>query len=358
MNCSILIIQKGKNIKKNNKITITFLLISLVVVSSFIFFGCKKNQNLDSELSPDTEEVNNGSKMNIGVLRGPSAIGMIKLIDEATANSENINFSYEIVGSPDIMISRIISNEIAIAVLPTNVAAKLYNKGVNIKLVAIVGGGVLYLVSNRNQNIERGQWEDLKGKEINIIAKGSNPDVIFRYLADKNGIDIEKDIVCNYSFDQVELSQLLIAGKKDIGMLPEPFATSSLEENNNLEIVMDIQEEWGKINSENILPQTCLIVSSYIINNKKNILETFLTEYKDSIDWANDNPGEAGGMTEKLGIGIKEEISYKVIPRCNLMYEDKENAKKILGEYLKVLYKFSPEDIGGKIPEDQFYYDE
>jgi NitT/TauT family transport system substrate-binding protein len=358
MNCSTLVIQKGKNIRENNKIIITILLISLIFAQGFIFSGCRTDQDLERQPGPDTEEINNESKINIGVLRGPSAIGMIKIIDEAIANSENINFSYEIVGSPDIMISRIISNEIAIAVLPTNVAAKLYNKGVNIKIAAIVGGGVLYIISNRNQNIGKGQWEDLKGKEINIIARGSNPDVIFRYLADKNGIDIEKDIIIDYSFDQVELSQLLIADKKDIGMLPEPFVTGCLEENNNLDIVMDIQEEWGRVSSTDILPQTCLIFSSYIIDSKENILETFLIEYKDSIDWANNNPGKAGGMAERLGIGIKEEISEKVIPRCNLMYEDKEDAKKILDEYLKVLFKFSPEDIGGKIPESQFYYDE
>ncbi len=282
---------------------------------------------------------------------------MIKLIDEAAANNENSNFTYEIIGSPDIMISRIMSNEIAIAVLPTNVAAKLYNKGVDIKLVAVVGGGVLYLVSDKNQNIKKGKWEDLKGKKINIIAKGSTPDVIFRYLADKNGIDTERDLVCDYSFDQVELSQLLIAGKQDIGILPEPFVTGSIKANNNLEIVMDIQEEWGKINSSNILPQTCLIVSSYIIDHNKNILEIFLKDYKDSINWANNNPGDAGSKAEKLEIGIKEEIAETAIPGCNLMYEDRKSAKEILDEYMKVLYQFSPEDIGGKIPESQFYYD-
>jgi len=339
------------------KIIIILLLISIIFASNFIFFGCKETKNLDSGKNYSAEEAGDESKITVGALRGPSAIGMIKLINEAATNNENSNFTYEIIGSPDIMIARIISNEIAIAVLPTNVAAKLYNKGVNIKLIAVVGGGVIYLVSDKNQNIKKGKWEDLKGKKINIISKGSTPDVVFRYLADKNGIDTESDITCDYSFDQVELSQLLIAGKQNTGILPEPFVTGALEANDSLEIVMDIQEEWGKINSSNILPQTCLIVSSYVIDNYKNNLETFLKDYKDSISWSNNNPGDAGSMAEKLEIGIKEEIAETVIPRCNLIYLDKENAKEILDEYMEILYQFSPEDIGSKIPVSEFYYD-
>jgi NitT/TauT family transport system substrate-binding protein len=339
------------------KILTIFLSISLIFSSNFILSSCERTT--DSESAPDSaaEESREEINITVGTLRGPSAIGMIKLIDRAADSNETGNFSYEIVGSPDIMISRIMSNEISIAVLPTNVAAKLYNKGVNIKLVAVVGGGVLYIVSNKNQNIKKGSWKDLKGKTINIIAKGSTPDVIFRYLADKNGIDTRTDLTCDYSFDQVELSQLLIAEKQYLGILPEPFVTGALETNDNLEIILDIQEEWGKASSSNILPQTCLIVSSDIIDHNKNILETFLNDYKDSISWANNHPGDAGIIAEKLEIGIKEEIAETVIPRCNLVYRDKKSAREILDEYMEILYQFSPEDTGGKIPDSRFYYD-
>jgi NitT/TauT family transport system substrate-binding protein len=294
-------------------------------------------------------------KINIGALRGPSALGMINMMKN-NKDVEDDNYLYEIVASPDIMTARILSAETDIAVLPTNVASKLYNKGAEIKLAAIVGGGVLYLVSDKNSEIEKGDWSALNGKKIQLIAKGSTPDIVFRYLAENNGLDTDKDMILDYSFDQIELSQMMISGNADIGILPEPFVTSSLKSNQELEIIMDMQEEWGKINSQDILPQTCLIIKQDLIDGNTNGVENFIKKYNESVKWANENPGDAGKLAEELEIGIKESIAGEVIPRCNLMFEVGENARNITDEYLNILYQFSPDDIGGKIPGDEFYY--
>ena len=308
-----------------------------------------------SNISNDTKAAEKIS-IKIGALKGPSIIGMVKLIDDNPVLGENITSDYEIVQSPDVMTSRLLSKEIDIAVLPTNVAAKLYDKGVEIKLAAVTGGGVLYLVADDNEKINQGNWNDLKNKKISITSKGSNPDVIFRYLASKNNIDTKKDLTLEYSADQVELTQLLIAGRSGIGVLPEPFATSATLKNSSLKIVMNIQEEWKKTNSGNELPQTCLVVKSGFLKENPAAIENFLNNYKNSIEWANSNPEEAGSLAEKYQIGIDEKIARDVIPRCNLMFLSNLESEKIVSDYLKTIYGFSPDDVGGLLPDEEFYY--
>ena len=80
--------------------------------------------------------------------------------------------SYEIVPNPEVMVSKILSNEVQVAALPTNVAVKLYNKGSGYRIAAITGYGVLYLLQ---QTSDIKTWDDLKGKKINVDFKRFNP---------------------------------------------------------------------------------------------------------------------------------------------------------------------------------------
>ena len=81
--------------------------------------------------------------------------------EDQTSLGENVKVTYEIVASPDIMISKLLSKQVDIAPLPTNVVAKLYNKGLKYQLAAIVGENVLYVLS---QGKEINDWQDVKNK--------------------------------------------------------------------------------------------------------------------------------------------------------------------------------------------------
>ena len=61
-------------------------------------------------------------------------------------------------------------------------------------------------------------------------------------------------------------------------------------------------------------------------------------------------------MAVEKGIIAKEPIAKKAIPMCNIVYIDGSKMKEALSGYLDSLYEFNPEMIGGKLPEDDFYY--
>ena len=355
------------NVRKIFKKSIAaFFLAALLACLPFLLM-CSNVEALKTESSitaNDEKTVSNEStekekvsvsdnNINIASLKGPTSIGMIKMHEERPVLEENTISNYEIVASPDIMISKFLSGEVDIATLPTNVAAKLYNKGVDYKLAAIVGENVLYVLS---QNEEIKSWQDLKNKKINVISKGSTPDVVFRYLLEENNIDTETDITLDYSVEQIELSQLMISQKAEIAVLPEPFVTMVLAKNKNVKLSLDFGKEWSRLKNGQALPMSCLMISSELVQSNPELITSFLEKYKESIDWANNNIDDASKLVEKFEIGMDALTAREAIPRCNIKYTDSSQAKNLVNDYIKTLLDFSPEDVGGKVPDEKFYY--
>jgi NitT/TauT family transport system substrate-binding protein len=354
-----------KNIYKK-LMPVVFILVLLVCLPFLLMCSNKETANpqtgssmiKDEEtVTSDIATINSDSKpgiiINIASLKGPTSIGMIKMHEDHPSLGESITTNYEIVASPDIMISKILSKEVDIATLPTNVAAKLYNKGLNLKLAAIVGENVLYVLSQGNKITS---WESLKGKKINVISKGSTPDVVFRYLLKKNNIDPVTDVNLDYSVEQVELSQLMISGKADLAILPEPFVTMVLTKNSNVNLAFDFGKEWAKVRNGQSLPMSCLVINADLAKSNPEAITAFLEKYKESIQWVNSNIGDAAKLVEKFKIGMDAVTAQEAIPRCNIKYTDSNQSKDLVNDYMKTMFDFSPEDIGGKIPDEKFYY--
>jgi len=316
-----------------------FVLFCIVFISVLPVSGCKSAAD--------------NIAINIGSLKGPTSIGMIKLHEEKPSLGKSFSANYEIVASPDIMISKILSGEMDLATLPTNVAAKLYNKGTNLKLAAIIGYGTLYIVY---QNISISGWEDLRGKKIYVLSKGSTPDILLRYILEKNNLEPGRDVELDYSLEQVEISQLMISAKADIAILPEPFVSLAINKNDKIKIAFDMEKEWGKIQGGSRLPMSCLVAASDSVLNNSAIMDKFFNAYKSSIDWVNSNPGQAAKLIEKFDIGVNAAIASEAIPRCNIEFSSAENSKNEISNYFETIFDFSPEDIGGKMPDENFYY--
>lgn len=325
------------------------LIFSLMML---LVTGCSSNQTSPSPQAgtPVVEEV----VVNIAVITGPTALGMIKLIDEEPSLGDNVTTHYEIVLSPDILVSKLLSGEFDIAALPTNLAATLYNKGAGYQLLAMNTWGVLYIVST---DTSISSWDDLKGRTINTFGRGATPDVVLRYLLSANSIDPDKDVTIDYSIpQQTGLASAMIAGKVDTALLPEPLVTMVTTKNSDLKIVIDLQSEWEKIHGADIpMAQGSLVVRKEFAEKNPEIVAAFLTLYEESISWVNTNPEQAGVLVEKH-IGIPAKIAEKAIPRSNIRFMTAMDARQPVERYLEVLYNFSPRTVGGKMPDEGFYY--
>jgi NitT/TauT family transport system substrate-binding protein len=308
---------------------------------------------IDTGERQESLDTNASVSVKIASLKGPTSIGMLKLHKENPTLGNNVSSSYEIVPNPEVMVSKILSNEVQIAAMPTNVAVRLYNKGSGYRIAAITGYGVLYLLA---QNSGIRTWDDLKGKKINVISKGSTPDIALRYLLEKNGLRLMTDVTLDYTLEQVELSQLMIAGKADIAILPEPFVTMIIKKNPKVTIAFDIEQQWGKAGNGEPMPMSCVVVDGDFADEHREIVDEFLKQYQLSTIWASENVEDASLLVEEFKIGMDAATAKEAIPRCNIRFTTLDNSIEIIKNYISTILEFSPEDVGGKMPDENFYY--
>ena len=323
-------------------------IFSLLIIFALFFI-----LNVEDKITAFSKKKQTSNEIKIVIPTGFPAISMAELISGGMQFDKNIKTVYEVIESPDLMAARVISGEADIAIVPTNLSAKLYNKNVDIKLAGSVVWGILYLAASE----EIKEWKDLKGKEIYAIGRGLTPDIVFRYLLTANGLDSEKDVKIKYMEGIAELSASFIAGKSSIVVIPEPALSMVLTKKPNTKIVMDLQKEWAAVSGNSMsYPQASLIIKNDVIKNNPDYVKSFLEKISESIEMLKNDPEKAGKLTGAFLKTPPPLIITKSLHRGNLKWVKGKDAKNAIEKYLEVLLKFSPESIGGKLPDEKFYF--
>ena len=338
------------------------LLIALVILISLSACGAKNIEtnpaglaDVDTNKGSDTDKVVEKEIMKIGTLMGPTGMGMVQLMDKNEKGEAALNYDVTVMGSPDDLVGKIISGEVDVAAVPTNLALVLYNRtGGAVQLAAVNTMGVLYVLENGSsiQSIA-----DLKGKTVNTSGKGASPDFIFKYLLAKNNMIVDKDVMLDFSLQHSELAASLVAGDVNIALLPQPHVTTALMKNKDLRIALDITEEWDKATGgTSKLAMGCIIVQKEYAEKNKKAFNAFLSEYKDSTDYVNNDIDGASALIEKFGILPNAAVAKNAIPYSSIVYVDASEAKPFLEDLYNVLYEFEPKSVGGKLADEGFYY--
>jgi NitT/TauT family transport system substrate-binding protein len=317
----------------------------------FLFFMVVFSTQLLYPEGVSEESPKSNVELTVMGLKGPTSIGMLHLIETQPTVSEFFDIKYQIINTPDLMVSRILSGEADMAALPINLAANLYNKGLPYNLGAVTGYGLFYIVSSHN---EIKDIEDLRGKEIYSVGKGSTPEFVLRYLLNENGINPETDLMLDFKYSQVELAPLMISGKVETALLPEPFASIVAAKNKNLHIAVDLQAEWSRVQPVSNYPISAFVVKEEIFEKYREVIIDFLSLYNKSIEWTNANPAAVGELSEKY-MDLPAEIISKSLSRLNLDFVHAAKAQHEVELFLEVLMDFRPEAIGGSLPDAEFY---
>jgi NitT/TauT family transport system substrate-binding protein len=328
---------------------ISFVLL-FVCSSAAVFAGGKQEKGLTAG---DTAAAVEPLELTVNALKGPTGIGMVRLFEMKPDLGPNVSSEYQIAGAPDVLVSRVLSGEVDIAALPVNVAVKLYNSGVPYSLGAIVGNGLLYMLSG---DPEVAGIDDLRGKEIYNVGKGATPDFVLRYLVDARGIGGEKGVTVSFTYPHPELAQMLIAGKVKTAVLPEPFVTMVTMKNGDVRIVENLQKVWAEeLGGEKPYPMSVVVIKDEVWQKRPDAIERFLAAYKESIEWVSTTPKAAGELAEQHGIGMTAAVAARAIPRLNLTFVPAGEARVELERFLRVFMDYDPKAIGGKLPDEGFY---
>ncbi len=340
-----------KNIKK----------IAAVLISGVMLFSVSGCANLLNNAEPSqTEEAaeTNQTTINIATLKGPTGIGMVKLMEDNANGTTANKYAIDIEADPSAIGPMLTSGEVDIAALPLNLAANLYNKtSGKVQLLAINTLGVLYVLEQGNSIIS---VADLKGKTIYATGQASTPEYILNYVLSSNGIDPQKDVTIEYLSDHSELATRAAAGNTAICMLPEPFVTTVLSKNPQMRIALNMTTEWvtacDKIGLNSTLAMGCIVVRKDFANKNAYAVNTFLREYNSSVDFVHNNVNDAAALTVKQSIIGNIETAQKAIPNCNIVFIAGSDMRIIAKQNLNVLFSANPSSIGGVEPDDDFYF--
>lgn len=312
----------------------------LALVLAFSASGCSEKKT----------EIGN-EPVNITMLKGPTGIGAVKLMEESEKNETDGNYNINVSAAADDAMAKIISGEVDIAAVPTNTAPLIYNKtNGNIEVLAVNTLGVLYIVEN-GDSIHT--IEELEGKTIYSSGQGAVPEYVLNYLLEKNNVE---NVNIVYMTEHAEVAAALADGRADIALLPEPNVTAVMMKNSEIRIAVDVNDEWKKTNGSE-LAMGCIVAGKQFIDENKEAVDKFLKEYSESIDYVNNNVPEAAELVEKYGIMASSDAAVKAIPNCNIVYKEKDEMKTMLEAFYDVLYKANPKSVGGEIPDTELYYD-
>ena len=312
--------------------------------------------------APDNKE--NDYQLKIGYLNGPTGMGMAKLIHDNGGKEGNEKYSFTPT-TAELVGPAVVSGTFDIACMPTNTAAMLYNNNQSIEILALNCMNSIFIITDQNTTVD--SIEDLEGKTI-YTSKAGTPAPILNTLLAKYGINAT---VSNEYNGQIiakpeNLSSVITDGGAAIVAAPEPIITASLlalknDASKDIEysIDLDLGEIWNeKFDTE--IAMGCIVANKETLKNYKSAIDDFLAEYMASIEFIGDQKNIEVSASYIVDAGIMAAVPAAKTALTNLnkggniAYVDGLLMKETL---IEVYTAFGMALIGGKLPEDDFYYD-
>lgn len=298
----------------------------------------------------------NLTSKEVKIISGNSldGISISKLIKEENEIKKGYKTTYNIESNKEKLEKFLDDEEYDIAIVPTDMATKVYNKNSNYQICASIGEGSYYLVTS--DPTITGFNSTLLNKDVAIIEKNSMIDIISKSILNKNNIDDSK-INFKYVSSAPEIVTTLALGNIRTGIVPETSLTTLLYKHSGLKILTSTNEAYEKaFNIKEGYSQFSIIVKKDFAKSNKEYVNEFLSKVKSSIDFVNENPLQAGAYGEELNIPIKPQVLSKAIKRCNLKFIIVDEFKNNYKELFNILYNYNKEAVGGAVIDESIYY--
>ena len=304
-----------------------------------------------SEAAPAAER----TTFRIASLKGPTTMGLVKLMSEQDAGEARHDYQVTMYGAADEISPQMIKGDIDVALVPCNLASVLYNKTEGAVEVAAVNTlGVLYIVTTGD---DIASVADLAGKTIYATGKGTTPEYSLNYILRQNGLEPGVDVTVEYMSEATEVvSAMAAASGETVAMLPQPYVTTAQMQMENLNVALDLTEEWNKVSPDSSLVTGVALVRREFAEENAAALEEFLADYAASVEWVNANTADAAQLVAQYGIVPKAEVAEKALPACNITFLAGDEMKQAVSGYLQVLADADASSVGGALPGDDFYY--
>lgn len=303
----------------------------------FLFVSCQPEQK---------------NTITIGILDGPTAVSFIQMMEKPPV-IQGKQVEFVIKNEPLQIQALMMQNKLDFAVLPTVMAANLYNKGIDFRLLAIPIWGTLYLVSN---DPEIQKLEQVSDQKIYVFGQGTTADVLMQHFLKSYLI---KDVQLDYSYNtNMELATAMLRKKISLAVISEPLVSMLQHQQPDMHIITNLDIEWTNNKDYNtIFAQTSFLANSNMTEHYPDIIHAVCQAYNLSCALTYQQPKSTAKLLVKHGFYPSTDLAVHTIPLCNIQFKYAHTIKEEIRQYLSIFYTFDPKSIGGKMPDDNFIFE-
>lgn len=323
-------------------------LLILISVSILSFASCD---------SPSDDK----TTIRVGYMAGPTGMGMAKMIhDNGAAESGDEKYTFEKFTDTKQATAALTAGKIDVICLPTNEAVTYYNTtDDNTVVLAINTLNTLFLLTDSNTTIT--SFAELEGKTV-YTCKNGTPKMILEYLLKAANVNATVSTSVNGTeiVTPAQLGEQVVAGNVPIAVVPEPIVTSSLltiakNANANISYSVDVNlnNVWNQY-CKTELTMGCVVASKTFVSEHKTVIDKFLLEYKNSIDFISNsaNIDTAAEYVVETGVMGAVPAAKKALTNLNgsIVYIDGADMKAALTAFYKAIGISAPKN-------NNFYYE-
>jgi NitT/TauT family transport system substrate-binding protein len=293
------------------------------------------------------------------VLTGPPAGPSITLAHAVATGALSFladKVTFKAWRDPDEMRAGLTSGTMPLVIMPTAAAANLHNRGLGLRLVNVMTNGLLHVIA---ADPALTSLPALKGLKLAVPFRNDTPEFVARRLLAHHGLVAGRDLQVDTTGTPIEAIQLLLAGRTDAALVPEPAATAAILrgalQGKIIHRVMDIQVEWAKVaGGPPVLPQAGLAVTDAFLRERRALVERVHAVLIAVTATVNATPSVAAAQSA-AAFELPQPVIERAIPYSKLVATAARDARDDLERMYKTIADGDPAVIGGKLPGEEFY---
>lgn len=293
------------------------------------------------------------------VLHGPPAGPSITLAHAAATGALSAvadKASFRAWRNPDEMRAGLTSGTMQAVVMPTTTAANLYNRGFGLKLLNVMTNGLLHVVSG---DASLTSFKALKGKRLAVPFRGDTPEFILNRILAHEGLVPGSDLTVDTTGTPIEAIQLVVAGRIDAALVPEPAASAAIVRaqvaGKTVHRVIDVQAAFRAIaGSHATVPQAGLAVTRTLLDSRPDLVEALQTALEKVTREVLAAPARAANSAAS-SLEMPWPVLEKSIAFSNLVAIRASVARPQLETMFQTIAANDVSLIGGKLPDTAFY---
>lgn len=264
--------------------------------------------------------------------------------------------------NPDQLRALAVGKSAQFIAAPSNVAANLYNRGVPLQLLNISVWGILWIIS-REAHLKR--LSDFRGKEIVMPFRNDMPDIMLRIIAERQGINVDKDFALRYVASPIDAMQMLLTRRANHALLAEPAVSVGLRKSGTfpakviapeLHRSVDLQAEWGRaFNRPPRVAQAGVCALGEPVIADSALIGRFQRAYAEALAWCKAEPQACGEMIARRIDMLTPEGVADSLRTDAFAFMAASAARPELEFFYQQLLARQPGLVGGKLPADGFY---